>query len=221
MAVPSSALSDEDGASRLREFDLTEDVLQEAGFVGYSAAASCTNNDPRSLPGTLAWARMIAHLRDAKAGDGWRADRGSNYETVVDRTRTRAIAVAAGTPATGRRGSTPKTRTPKGTVTRRRVRENAQLSLGHGTSVFAGPGVAAADDHAEPIETWMLLHYFDKDAEEIRLELSLPLEMSGSQITAWRERIILGAVSFSSELDIDLTIDDDLPIDIDVSRKAH
>lgn len=220
MAVPSSG---GDRLRRLEELDVTEAELQESAFIGCTAAAGCTSNDPRSLPGTIAWGKTIAHLRDVKKVDGWLANRDWNFETVVHPSRSHAIAVAAGTPATGRReGAVPRTRTPKGEVTSRRVDRNAQLSLGDGTNVFVGPGIGPAIDEVigEVGETWMYLHYFDKRAEEIRLELSLPLEMRGKQITAWRERIIIGAVPFAADLEIALGLDDDAPIDIDIARKA-
>ncbi len=41
-------------------------------------------------------------------------------------------------------------------------------------------------------QTWFLLHYWDEDADEIRVELSLPAEMTPDGfVIQWRERIIL------------------------------
>ncbi len=130
------------------------------------------------------------------------------------------MAIAAGTSQTGiADGVPPRTRTPKGRATSRAVKRNAQLQLGHGTAVFAGAGVVEAEDQNR--ETWILLHYFDVDAEEIRLELSSPLTMEGKQITVWRERVILPPFDFSTTVEIDFTNDpeDDLAIDIDVPRR--
>jgi len=222
MTVPSTALSGFPADHRLRQLGYTAQELQEAAHVGYTAAAGCTDHDPRSLPGTLAWAKMVGHLRDVKKPHGFTADRAANFETVVHPTNAYAVAVAAGTADTGREDATPRTKTPKGPATSAAVKQNVQPSLGHGTDVFAGEGVAATelvDDKDR--QTWFLLHYFDPAAEEIRLELSCPSEMSGQQITSWRERIILEPVPFSSDVEIDLYDEDDGGIDIDVTRKVE
>jgi hypothetical protein len=213
--IPSSALAGLPGDNRLRQLDLSADELREAIHVGYTAASTCTAHDPLSLPGTLAWGKGIGHVRDLTAPRDWKADRDSNYETAVHPSNSHAVALAAGTPDTGREDGLPRTKTPKGPATGRAVKRNAQLPLGHETDVFAGTG-EPVDDSAR--ETWLLLHYYDKDAEEIRVELSCPMEMKGKQITQWRERIILEPIPFSEDVDIDL--DDDGDIDIDIQRKA-
>lgn len=219
MSIPSSVLTGPMADLRLQQLGLTAAELYECMFTGYSAAATCTDHDPRSLPGTLAWAKGIGHLRDVLKPRGWKADRASNYETAMHPTNAHAVAISSGTSQTGiADGPPPRTKTPKGPATSRAVKRNAQLSLGQGTGVFAG---AAAEVDDEDRETWILLHYFDTDAEEIRLELSSPLTMEGKQITAWRERIILPPFDFATDVEIDFTTDpeDDLAIDIDVPRR--
>jgi hypothetical protein len=221
MAIPSVALSGFPADHRLRQLGYTVDELHEAAHVGYTAASGCTDHDPRSLPGTLAWAKTIGHLRDIKKPEGFTANRTANFETIVHPTNAHAVAVAAGTADTGRSDATPRTKTPKGPATSAAVRQNLQLPLGHGTDVFAGQGVAAThvvvDDHQR--QTWFFLHYFDRKAEEIRLEVSCPSEMKGDQITSWRERIVLPPLPFASDVDIDIDDEDD-DIEIDVTRKV-
>ena len=217
MAIPSSAVDGAIAHVRLEQLALTVEELREAMQVGYTAAAGCTEHDPRSLAGTLAWGKGIGHLRDLTKLRGWTSDRTANYETTVHPSNSHAVAIAAGTAETGRTdGLPPHTKTPKGPATSRAVARNAQLSLGQGTDVFRGTGEPVDD---EDRETWVLLHHFDKDAEQIRLELSLPLEMSGKQITAWAERLILPPIEFSSEVEIE-DVEPDVPIDIDVSRRT-
>jgi hypothetical protein len=207
---------------RLQRLDLTIDELHEAVRLGYAAAAGCTDHDPRSLPGTLAWGKGIGHLRDFTKPRGWKADRTANFETTVHPTGSHAVAIAAGTSQTGCVGGVaPRTRTPKGPATHRAVKRNAQFPLGHGTDVFAGTGgeVEEADR-----ETWLLLHHYDRNEQAIRLELSCPSEMKGKQITAWSERIILPPLSFSANVDVtdfEDTDEAEAPIDIAVRRKAN
>src|SRR4051794_33047727 len=117
MAIPSSAISGPLADARLVALGLSASEVHEAMLVGYTAAAGCTEHDPRSLPGTLAWGKAIGHLRDVTKPRGWKADRESNYETAVHPSNSHAIAVAAGTADTGRENAHPRTRTPKGPAT--------------------------------------------------------------------------------------------------------
>jgi hypothetical protein len=218
MTIPVSAVEGPEAQRRLRQLGLNSRELQETMLAGYTAAASCTDHDPRSLPGTLAWGRAVGHLRDLTKLRGWAADRSSNYETAVHPSNAHCVAVAAGTRETGRSTCVPRTRTPKGPATSRVVTRNAQLSLGHGSDVFAGEGVAQVED--ENRETWLLLHFYDREVEEIRLELSCPSEMSGKQVTAWRERLLIDPVPFSEDVEVDEFDEPELPIEIDVPRRA-
>jgi hypothetical protein len=218
MAVPSTVTTGPIASLRLEQLDLSAEELREVVMIGYTAAAGCTEHDPRSLPGILAWGKGIGHLRDLTKPRGWKANRTSNYETAVHPTNSHAVALAAGTSQTGRSdGLPPRTKRPKGPATDRVVRQNAQLRLGDGTDVFAGTGVDVDDAERE---TWLLLHYFDRDSGEIRIELSSPREMTGAHITAWRERILLPPVEFSTDVEIAIDNEPDEAIDIDVQRKA-
>ena len=78
MSIPSSALAGPMADLRRQQLDVTAAELHECMFAGYSAAATCTDHDPRSLPGTLAWGKSIGHLRDVLKPRGWTADRTSN-----------------------------------------------------------------------------------------------------------------------------------------------
>ncbi len=215
MSIPSSVLSKEAGIDRLARLGVTANDLRESLHAGYSYAAGCTGHDPRSLPGILAWGKGIGHLRDVMKTRGWTADSTSNYETVVHPTNAHAIALASGTPETGRADGTPRTKTPKGPATSRVVKQNQQLSFAGADPAF---GDALVDDKDR--ETWVLLHYYDREAEEIRCELSCPSEMTGKQVTGWRDRIMLDPMPFSADLEIDVDGDDAGEIDIDVSRRA-
>jgi hypothetical protein len=220
MAIPTTAIAGQPADDRLQQLGLTAEELRGAVELGYTHAAGCTNHDPRSLPGTIAWGKATGHLRDIKKPAGWRADHTSNFETTVHPANSHCVAIAAGTSGTGRRDELPPaTRTPRGPATSRAVQRNQQLSLGVGTNVFAGTGEQVADPERE---TWLLLHYFDRVNEEIRLELSCPLELTGTQITRWRERILLDAIPFAADdLDVPFDHDDDSDdqIEIDIERR--
>lgn len=216
MAIPSSAVSGPIAELRLRQLELTVAEVHDPIVLGYAAAATCTEHEPRSLPGTLVWGRAIGALRDTLKPRGWTVDRAMNFETVVHPTGSHAIAVAAGTSQTGVDGPPPRTKTPKGPATTRAVGKNRQLLLDQGTGVFDGTGDPV---DSKDRETWLLLHYPDVDADEIRLELACPLEMNGPRITAWRERILLPPLPYSAHIVFDFDEEDEV-IEIDIQRKA-
>lgn len=211
MSVPFVAIEGEPARSRLQQLDLRVEELREAVEVGYACAADCTDHDPLSLPGIMAWGKTLGHLRDLTCLRGWTADRDANYETTAHPTNSHRVAVTAANPDTGRPDATPRTRTPKGPATSRAVRRNAQLQI----VGLVTPALPEDGDR----ELWMLLHYFDRDAGEIRIELSCPRTMEGPQITAWRERIIIEPVPAELDIPVDHDEDDEDDIDIDVSRK--
>jgi hypothetical protein len=219
VSVPITAIDGFDADDELRDLELTADELRDSALHGYTHAAGCTAHDPLSMGGFLAWGKGTGHFRDVKSRQGWKADRHSSYETTVHPLNTHCVAFAAGTADTGRADGLPRTRTPRGPATGRAVEQNAQLSLGHGNDIFAHTGEPV---RGLPRQTWLLLHHYDRGAEEIRLELSLPLEMEGKQITRWSRRIILPPIRFSADVDLGDDDDDDGgSIDIDVPRKSN
>jgi hypothetical protein len=217
--IPTTVLTGAAAALRLGQLGIAAAELLAVLETGYGHAAGCTDHDPRSLPGTLVWGKGIGHLRDLKRPEGWRAERNSNYETAVHASGSHQIALASGTSQTGvEHGPPPRTRTPKGPATSRAVKRNRQLTLGLGTNIFTGPGVEgfAVQDRA----TYLLLHYYDVDAREIRAELSRPEAMEGKHISEWRERIMLPTLPFAEDVELLDDGEPDEPIDVDVRRKA-
>src|ERR1700760_4089579 len=213
MAVPSSVLPEIDARLRLQQLGLDEADLREAMRVGYNHAASCTDHDPRALPGTLAWAKGTGDLRDRLKTRRWKADRNENFESVVHPDGHHAVAIMAGPPQTGRAdGVPPRTKTPRGPATGRAVQANRQLSFAGSDPAF---GPVSADARRA---TWLLLHYYDRDKKEIRLELSLPSEMTGKQVTAWQERILLETIPFATKI-VDFDEIEAAEINVDVTRR--
>jgi len=213
MAVPSSVLPEPDRRLRLQQLGLDVSDLREAMRAGYNHAASCTDHDPRSLPGTLAWAKGTGDLRDRLKVHGWKADRNENFESVVHPKGHHAVAIMAGTSQTGcADGLPPRTKTPRGPATGRAVQANRQLS-------FAGsdPAFGPSDEDGRHV-TWLLLHYYDRNSKEIRVELSLPSEMTGKQVTAWHERILLETIPFATKI-VDFDEVEAADINVDITRR--
>jgi hypothetical protein len=174
---------------------LKEAVLREAAEYGMRHALQCTGHDPKNLPGIIAWGKSIRFLRDRLVPEGWEPNGASNYATVVAPDKSLAIGAASGDAFTGRHGVNlnPSTRSPKGPVTQDRISVNQQLHF---------EDIAASFPPAKQIiglATWLLLYFWDEQLEEIRVELSLPEEMTDAgYVTRWRRRNILRPVPLSS-----------------------
>lgn len=207
-----------DVATRLNALGLTRETLSEAVRFGASHAAECTSHDPSSLAGTLLWGKTTRWLRDLLIPLGWNVSSQRNLPATVHPSGKWAIAVVSGDRCTGVPDLTPATRYERGSATRQVVSSN-QLSFS-----------AWIDDWAEQVapltmQTWFLLHYRDKDADELRVELSLPAEMTQDGfVIRWSERIILGMVgegqASATAVPYDSLDPDADAIDIPVLRKA-
>jgi hypothetical protein len=203
-----------ESTSRLHELDVTPDVLRDAVRWGMGYAFECTQYDPASLPGTLAWGRTVRGLRERLVPQGWKPDNERNYPTVIHQDQMHAIGTASGDAHTGRADRTPATRTEKGPATRKAIAET-QRSFWEVAKEFPRPRVGAG------MQTWLLLYYFDELAQEIRAELSLPAEMDDNgYVRKWRERVILPSIPVERE---PMVMDDAPaePIEVKVERRAN
>ncbi|MBY5161481.1 hypothetical protein [Salsipaludibacter albus] len=207
-------------AAALAALGLTESLLLESAEWGLRHAFSCTLHEPPSVPGIIAWGKIVRALRDRLVAAKWQSNNASNYATVISPTGQDAIAVAAGNAATGRASEVVATRTTKGPLTRSRTAKN-QLSLFEMVAEQF-PSPRALPD--EGVRTWLLLHYVDDEAEEIRVELSLPVNMDETgRVTGWQQRIILSPIPHLPEPfseDAPLAAEDVDDVDIDIRRRA-
>ena len=206
-----------DVTARLNDLDLKREALLEAVRFGSTYAAECTLHDPRSMAGLVLWGKTVRKLRDQLIPGGWDVDNGQNYPRTVHPSRRWAIGVAPGDERTGIPDKTPSTRSERGPATRQVVSIN-QSSFAALSADFAKL------DAALTRQTWLLLHYRDDDADEIRVELSLPAEMTREGfVIQWKERIILAGGDDGSAMVYAVPDDgvgpDDV-IDIPVLKKA-
>jgi hypothetical protein len=202
--------------TRLNEMGLRPDILRNAVQYGVSYASSCTENDPPMLAGIEVWGKTMRSLRDQLLPAGWRRDNSRNYATVIDPADAFAVAVAGGNGFTGLADRTPYTRTEKGPVTRQAVLQNQ----GHFADIDA-EFAKVSPRPASEMRTWLLMYFVDEEADEIRIELSLPAFMSREGfVTAWLERIILSPMDRSAQAAIESPDQPSTPIEIAVTKKA-
>ena len=90
MTIPNIVLEGPDAERRLAHLGLKKSVLNDSLLHGYGYAASCTNNNPITLPGTMAWGFTIGALRDSLLADAWKVGRFNNFETVIHPSRAHA-----------------------------------------------------------------------------------------------------------------------------------
>jgi hypothetical protein len=205
--------------SRLYPLRVSTDALRQALEHGYQYASSTTLHDPNGAEGSMMYHKINRGLRDVLVPQGWKVDRTKNYETTVHESENHAIAVAAGNANTGIKDKRVSTKRERGPATRDAVETNYTLDM-----FEADPGAFPSLLRPLPsarLHTWLLLHYIDHKEQEIRSELSLPLEMnSEGHVSEWQERIILSAIPFNREpMSLDDT--DEADVEVTVTKKAN
>jgi hypothetical protein len=185
----------ENAHQRLEQLGLSALPLLEATRRGLAAAAACTPNHPRIMPGLSAWSETVCGLREELAPEGWvRLDEG-NLPWTVNAEGSIAIAVATGDEDTGREQGSPCTKSKKGPRVAEAVEAN-QLEL-------FPTGVRLPATTPPGRTTWLLLIHRDARAGELRVELSRPVNMSeDNRVDGWSERIILDSTPFDRDLDL-------------------
>jgi len=171
-------------ANRLDELGTSEAILHAAAAYGSAYSAECTANDPPTARGFILWSKTVRGVRDGHADLGWvRNQKDRCYPITIHPDGKWAIAVAGGDEDTGKEDGRPSTRSTKGRSTKEAVHMNQQVfDLGDITRIKKEAG----------IQTWVLLVHEDKDTDEIRLELSLPVRVNAEgYVDSWSERIIL------------------------------
>jgi hypothetical protein len=178
--------------SKLREMGLTSSSLHEAVKAGELYRSGCTLNDPKSLPGFLAWGRTIRSLRDILIPLGWERLDISNLPMVINRDKNIAIAVSSGDEATGNAAQVARTKYAKGRATQSVIIKNLkQLSLFDSNEDMSPPRMRTTG-----LVTWFLL--VSRRNDEIYYELSLPYRIKdGKPVEDWIERIIFPPADFN------------------------
>jgi hypothetical protein len=197
---------------------LALDDLRDAVLDANAEALECTANDVVSRAGFLRWSSPLRRLGDIYVPKGFTRERPRNFEILVSPDRAYALTVAPGDHATGTERM-PSTRIERGPLTGQAVTGNRhQIAFDDVDGEFA--------ETLAQMTIWLLLAYYDESAEEIRLELSLPVEFTRTPksergyVTAFEPRLILPAISLAPTADISGSNDgEDGQIDIPVTRR--
>lgn len=193
---------------RLSQLGLTLAVLSEALVQGYLQRARLTSNHPRIFFGYAMWAETVAALRENLRPLGWFKSDDDNFELTIHGDRALAISVTTGDEATGLAHLEPSNKCPKGINTIDAIAANNQRDM------FA--------EYLPPIQetsgftTWVLLFHLADG--ELRSELSQPSEIINGKIKAWKERIVLPAISLNSP-DVPVAPAEAQDVIVDVRRR--
>lgn len=210
-------------AIALVEMRLTSRGLRAAVLAGHRDAASTTANDVRIRDGWVRWATPLRVLGDTFAPAGFQRVRPGGFEVLRSPDGAFDVGVAAGTAATGT-DRMPQTKIERGPLTRQAVDFNrGQMRLDAEVIPF-GPNEIRPDAPLARL-TWLLLHYYDAIAQEVRLELSVPVEFHRNgdsdrgTVTAFDPRLILPAIPLADDASIREDDDGDDEIDIPIDRR--
>lgn len=205
-----------DVRQRLRQFDLTVELLHSALKAGFLARASCTAYDPVTTPGTDAWSRTNRRLRELLIPSGWRQDDPSNIPLTINDARAVNLTATTGDDRTGLVGSNPHTRSrKKGNAMGAALERNRRLTPDLFPETLSEARRLAVLTFQYP--TWMLL--FRMTDDEISCELSLPIILEDGEIVDWAERILLPRPGIEAA-DYSRTDDRGPDYEVDVRRRA-
>jgi hypothetical protein len=191
--------------ARLAELGLDENELVDSLAEGDQEASWCTENDPRIMSGFIRWGKSFRGLADRLVLKGWAHKERRSLPLMINSNRTIALAVSSADDNTGRADTTmPKTRNPKGEVTRQIVYENQPQLPGIANAVTRIRG------RVDDLRTWFLLFFVDRQTDEIRSELSLAASIASSgQVGEWYERIILSPTTPTTPVRVKMPYDQD------------
>lgn len=191
MLQPKIITVPQDVKNELSLYGIREEHLMQVGWRGYAARNNATKNDPPSAAGNYAYFATVRAKRELLCPDGWeKLDKHNLCFTINADTKT-AIVVSSGSQDVGIAEGHPRTRNSKGERTKDYISDNCDI-FGFETKVqkIIFP----------EFQTLVFLYFYDFKKGEIRLELSLPIDMDDDgHVSKWHKRIILNPIPFEAQ----------------------
>lgn len=176
---------------KLAEFGLTKKMLMDVVRKGAFAYDSATKDDPVTAAGFDTWRTIVRSLREDLRKNNWKSVSESNLDKTVNEEFGISIVCTSGNAAVGHADRTLLSKNDKGGTIERTLEQNRRQF-----DMFEDDFRTSPTD-SNP--TWMLVHHIDKNAREIRAELSLPFSLTDKRrIGEWQTRIMLGTVSLDN-----------------------
>lgn len=203
--------------NELDSLHLKLEWLKEIGLRILAARRQTTSHDAVVAAGSYAYLAGVRFLRDILCPHGWQPLVKNNLELVANGDNSVHLLVSSGDINTGNKSQSPKTKNKKGTQTKRIIDVNlAQLCF------WPEDQKNNQKDSDNKVSTWVLLHYFDENKSEMRMELSLPINFDdfNSNVGVWEKRIILPEIKID-DIIVDEYIEEPQEFDFEVRRKKN
>lgn len=182
--------------SALESLGLKHEWLSQICMRALAAFNQATYYDAASAAGIYAYLAAVRAKREILCPQGWQLMRQNNLEMTKNPNDNTAIIVSSGDENTGVRDKIPKTKNPKGSQTKMIVYQNHEPM-----PLFPSLDNLEADEKKaiEIGSTWILLYHIDSVNSQLRMELSLPIEMDVDElrVSGWDTRIILSPIDFN------------------------
>jgi hypothetical protein len=202
--------------ARLQELsnDLAVSLLHNAIQGGLGARNDTTRASAVTAAGLQQWLKTVEELRTQLGEKQWHIHNENNCPFISSADRTISIVVMTGNGETGKLGiEDPTNQAEKGAVVEGFVQSN-QLQL------FNQESLRLAKANQKETQVWAFLYHYDKALNEVRFELSYPIEFDKKKIIKWGERLILGSIPNNPT---NFTIHKDTPnapVNVDVEPKS-
>ena len=207
---PERETSREQEAAWFAMHGITRDLLEEVVQFAHLHRQNCQASVPNGYPGYVFWGQGNAMLRDMMTARGWRIDDTGGQPRTVSPDGTHAITFASGDENVGNAHKDPSTRHPRGEMTEGFVNANRQFLL------FAPPP-PASKVKVPKCATYIL--FARRFRNELRFELSLPIEITDSKITRCEPRFFYDPIILPGAGATDGDDDADGEVQFDVPRK--
>jgi len=202
----------------LKNLDLEPETLREIVSKGQMARNSVTPNHPLTAAGTFVYHETVRAKRDTLLQREWTKQSVSNCELTAHPHKNMTISVSVGDNETGNKLGNPKTKNQKGSQVELLINGN-----GIQEDMFT-PSKNQATPDIKDIEcqNWILLYHHDRQKDEVRLELSLPMSIGlNNKIDDWHYRIILDPIPLGTAHIENYEPDYALETDITVERISN
>ena len=205
-------------ANRLHQLGWRREQLLEIVGAMVAARNSCTENDPSSAPGWMAWKEGTRRLREIARPMGLEKDETGQIPSVIDLRRGLKFAVSNTDDGTGIEDRIPQNRSRKGPATDRVVCDNQGSLLRALDKTLDVVPISMARKQPGIIVCWYLCVYCQED--EVRAELSCPVSFESDYFTDFVERIVLIGPDGDGAIKVRRDTPEDGPeFDIPVSRR--
>lgn len=190
----------ESSKSRFTRIGISEEILSNAIKMGLRDRNQVSDLYPVTTRGLRMWEGVIAGLRSgllSLSEFDWTKDHEKGLSITSSKLANMTLVVTSGDKATGLVEKTARTKNAKGPSTIEFVGRNGDLFEDFNDNVERLK--------ADPNETWVLLYFLDHDKNEVRYELSLPIDLHNIEgklkIDEWEKRVIFTPVPFSVAFD--------------------